>query len=71
MATNKHMKCPHCEAVGYITTKQVKTKQGISGGKATAAVMTMGVSMLGTGLSRKQTVTQCKCGRCGMTWHVA
>lgn len=71
MATNQHMKCPHCEAVGHIRTRIVKQKQGISGGKATGAVMTMGVSMLATGLSRKQKVTECRCGRCGMTWHVA
>lgn len=65
------MKCPHCDAVGYITTSEVKVKQGVSGGKATAAVMTAGFSMLATGLSRKQKVTQCKCGKCGMAWHVA
>ena len=43
-------------------------KQGISGGKATAAVLTAGISMLGTGLSRKQKVTKAKCRNCRAEW---
>lgn len=49
-------------------TEQVKEKAGISGGKATAAVLTGGVSILGTGLSRKQRVTRATCGECGSVW---
>lgn len=52
-------------------TKRVTQKQGISGGKATGAVLTAGFSVLATGLSRKQEVTECKCGNCKMVWHVA
>jgi hypothetical protein len=43
-------------------------KQGISGGKATGAVLTMGVSMLATGLSRKQKVTKANCKNCASEW---
>ena len=62
--------CPHCQTQGHVTSKQVKVKKGISGGKLTAAVLTVGFSLLVTGLSRKQTVTQLKCSNCGMTWQV-
>lgn len=64
------IKCPHCGSVGRVKTKQIKTKQGISGGKATGAVLTAGFSVLATGLSRKQEVTECRCRDCKMVWHV-
>jgi hypothetical protein len=62
--------CPHCQVRGQVTTEQIKVKHGISGGKATAAVMTAGLSVVAGGLSRKDTVTQMHCGHCGMTWQV-
>uniref|UniRef100_A0A6H2A635 Putative transcription elongation protein n=1 Tax=viral metagenome TaxID=1070528 RepID=A0A6H2A635_9ZZZZ len=65
---DRNMICPHCQTKGSVTTQQVKKKIGISGGKATAAVLTCGISMLGTGLSRKQKMTEASCGRCGATW---
>jgi hypothetical protein len=46
----------------------VKVKRGISGGKATGAVLTGGVSMLATGLSRKEAATKATCGNCGSRW---
>lgn len=61
--------CPHCQTSGYVTTRQVKLKRGVSGGKATAALLTAGVSMLATGLSRKERTTEANCGHCGSTWH--
>lgn len=66
---SEQMVCPHCQTKGRVRTKQVKMKQGISGGKATGAVLTLGVSMLATGLSRKQKVTEARCGNCGAVWH--
>lgn len=71
MAKNPHLKCPHCDTVGNVSSKTVKVKQGISGGKATGAVLTLGFSMLGTGLSRKQQVTEMSCSKCKTVWHVA
>lgn len=71
MATNPHIKCPHCDSTGTVESRQVKAKQGISGGKATAAVLTAGFSILGTGLSRKQKMTEMKCTKCKTVWHVA
>jgi len=60
--------CPHCQGKGTVRTQSVKRKKGISGGKATAAILTGGVSVLATGLSRKETSTEAYCGNCGSKW---
>ncbi len=62
--------CPHCHVQGHVSTQPVKVKRGISGGKAAGALLTAGVSVLATGLSWKEAVTECSCGNCGITWHV-
>lgn len=62
--------CPHCQTQGHVTSHLTRKKRGISGGKATGAVLTLGVSMLATGLSRKQTYTELKCANCGTKWLV-
>ena len=67
-SVNSQVVCPHCGQSGHIRTKHVRRKKGISGGKATAALLTGGVSMLGTGLSRKESRTQMHCGNCNMRW---
>jgi DNA-directed RNA polymerase subunit M/transcription elongation factor TFIIS len=61
--------CPHCQTRGQVTAYQVKLKKGISGGKATAALLTGGLTMLGTGLSRKEIATEARCSNCGSVWH--
>lgn len=71
MAINKHLKCPHCASAGTVDTREVKAKQGVSGGKATGAVLTGGLSLFATGLSRKQKVTEMRCTKCKTVWHVA
>jgi hypothetical protein len=65
---NPSMICPHCQEKGKIRTKQVVQKKGISGAKATAAILTGGLSVLATGLSRKEGFTQAQCGNCKNTW---
>jgi len=67
-AVNPEYICPHCQKKGFVHTKAVKKKQGISGAKATGAVLTLGLSMLATGLSRKEELTQAHCNNCGSTW---
>jgi hypothetical protein len=62
--------CPHCQTRGTVRMKSVRTKTGISGGKATAAVLTGGVSLLATGLSRKESVTVAHCDFCSVTWRL-
>jgi len=62
------MVCPHCQTKGNVSTQRAKKKQGVSGGKATGALLTGGVSLLATGLSRKQKVTEAKCATCGSKW---
>jgi DNA-directed RNA polymerase subunit M/transcription elongation factor TFIIS len=66
---NPALICPHCQEKGRIRTKPVKRKKGVSGGKATAAILTAGVSMLATGLSRKEQSTEAYCGKCGSKWN--
>jgi len=66
---NSAMVCPHCQQTGCVRTKNVKTKKGISGGKATGAVLTGGVSMLATGLSRKEQQTEAYCENCKNKWY--
>jgi transcription elongation factor Elf1 len=65
----QNMICPHCHTKGSVTTNTVKQKVGIHGGKATAALLTAGISLLGTGLSRKQQMTEAVCSNCGMKWR--
>jgi uncharacterized protein (DUF983 family) len=68
-SVNSALICPHCQTKGKVRTKQIDRKAGISGGKATAAVLTGGVSLLATGLSRKQQMTAARCGECGSAWQ--
>lgn len=65
---NPSMHCPHCNTVGQVRTKRIQQKKGISGGKATAAVLTGGVSVIATGLSRKEATTQAFCSNCKNLW---
>lgn len=62
--------CPHCHTRGSVTVEDVQRKQGVSGGKATGALMTGGASMFLTGLSRKQWVKHMHCRNCDMPWDV-
>lgn len=64
------IECPYCHVTDQVRTKSVKAKKGISGGKATGAVLTGGVSILATGLSRKEHETVLTCGNCHMTWTI-
>jgi hypothetical protein len=66
--TNPHIICPHCQTRGRVSTSAGTQKAGISGGKATAALLTGGLSLLATGLSRKVNVTNAHCGNCGQNW---
>ncbi len=67
---NRAMICPHCQTKGKISTKYIDQKKGVSGGKATAALLTGGISLLAVGLSRKEAVTQVHCGNCSNTWLI-
>jgi hypothetical protein len=66
---NPTLVCPHCQTKGCVRTERIKRKQGISGGKATAAIFTGGLSLLITGLSKKNMITEAQCSRCGTIWH--
>lgn len=66
--SNREMICPHCHTKGEIRTKSTEVKKGVSGGKATAAILTAGLSLFVTGLSRKEDATQAHCENCKNTW---
>mgnify|MGYP006292580005 CR=1 FL=1 len=60
---------PHCNTSGHVHAKKIRQKKGISGAKATGALLTGGASILATELSRKETNTEAYCSKCGQTWH--
>lgn len=63
--------CPHCQQGGGVSRRTERRKQGISGAKATGAVVTGGISVLATGLSQKRSVTVMECRNCGASWTVS
>ena len=67
-AYNPAMVCPHCQTKGLVRTQTVEKKKGINGGKATAAILTAGVSLFVAGLSRKEKLTQAHCENCKSDW---
>jgi hypothetical protein len=68
---NEEMVCPHCQVKGQIRTQKGKVKAGVSGGKATGALLTLGVSLWLVGLSQRKLVTNATCENCQMTWAIA
>jgi hypothetical protein len=74
LATRRHgplnpaMICPHCQTKGSVRKQPKNRKSGISGVKAAAALLTGGFSLLATGLSGSETVTQAHCTCCDCTW---
>jgi hypothetical protein len=66
--TNSAMICPHCQTKGSVSAVPTRRKVGVSGEKATAALLTGGLSLLATGLSRKESVTDALCSHCGARW---
>jgi hypothetical protein len=67
-AKNPALVCPHCQRTGNVRRTPITQKKGISGAKATGALLTGGLSVLATGLSRKEINTQAHCDNCGSTW---
>lgn len=66
----QQMICPHCQTKGTVRVAPTKVKRGISGGKATGAVFTGGLSLLATGLSRKEKHLRAWCSNCGIDWLI-
>ena len=60
--------CPYCQTQGDVSAKRVEQEAGVSGAKATGAILTGGLSLLFTGLSRKQKVLKHKCLNCKAEW---
>jgi hypothetical protein len=65
---NPAMICPHCHQAGTVRTKVGNHNKGIHGGKATAAMLTGGITLLATGLSRHENQTEAHCDHCKNSW---
>jgi hypothetical protein len=65
---NPEMICPHCQEQGTVRTKAASHKKGVHVGKVTAALLTGGVSLLATGLSRHEILTEAHCDNCQNSW---
>ena len=68
VAPNPHMVCPHCGTKGAVRTVLTRQNAGVSGTKATAAILTSGLSLLVAGLSRTIDVTEAGCSQCRNRW---
>jgi hypothetical protein len=66
---NPALICPHCTEKGKVHTKPITKKAGVSGAKATGAILTGGLSLVATGLSRKEGATKAFCRNCSSTWE--
>lgn len=66
---NPELICPHCQTKGLVRNKYIKSDQGISGDKATAAVLTGGATVLFTGLKNETIKTQAYCEKCRSIWY--
>jgi uncharacterized membrane protein YhaH (DUF805 family) len=60
--------CPFCQTKGSVTTKK---KNDTSGVKATGAVLTLGMSVMLTGLHKHSTRIEANCSQCKTTWDMA
>ena len=54
IAADEQIVCQHCQTKGKVVTEMARVKVGISGGKATAAVLTGGWSLLGPDWRRRK-----------------
>jgi hypothetical protein len=61
---NPKVICSSCGERGKVRVKRERVKAGLSGGKAAGALLTGGLSLLATGLSRHVTVNKAHCGSC-------
>jgi len=67
---NIHLVCPHCQTKGNVRTRRGSKEKGISGSKATGAVITGGISVLATGLARSEDVIEAHCDVCKCDWII-
>lgn len=67
-ALNQMLKCPHCDEKGGVRTKGANERKGISGGKAVGGLLTGGLSLVATGISRREKLTKAFCEKCRSSW---
>ena len=62
--------CQYCNGVGTVVVQQMKRKKGVSPGKIAGAVVTGGISLVGTGVAKKVWMNQLTCTAWQMRWFV-
>ncbi len=65
---NTELVCPYCQRRGDVFIQYLRLKNGISGGKVLGGLLTGGVSLLATGISRKDVFKQFHCDNCDQYW---
>ena len=65
---NSAIVCQQCQTKGNVYTRRIVKKSGVSGGKATAALLTGGISLFAVGLSKKVPSTDAFCTNCKTKW---
>lgn len=66
----KAIECPYCHKVGGVTTRPARRVKGVSGVKTTYGILTGGMSLMLTGISRAEWVTRARCKNCTATWDM-
>jgi hypothetical protein len=62
------LRCPRCQAIGTVRTKDMEEKARVSRAKAITALRTGGLSVLVVGLARRESRRQARCDACGTLW---
>jgi len=65
---NPKMLCPHCASRGTVHIMEGSKSSGVVGAKVAAAFLTLGASVLFTGLSDEERFTVAHCNNCDVNW---
>ena len=64
------LNCPHCGGLQTVTRSTVKLSTRPSISKVATGFLTMGNSLIFTGVHKKQSTNELSCSACDMVWHV-
>lgn len=62
--------CQFCQEAGGVTTRQEKRSKRASATRVGMGALTLGVSAVAVGVTKKGWVTAMRCANCGMAWDV-
>ena len=67
---NPEIVCPMCGEKGGVRAHRRKAKKGFSTGKIMGGLFTGGISLLATGIAKKDWIYKCYCEKCGMEYDM-